>query len=96
MKELKEIYCDLNAQMTEKGYSLERRGSLKDLESFGLSFEESVGKKFRFFMDDTDDDGSPNDIMFEGVVIFSQEHGFLAERQSDIYWRSDLREQNDI
>ncbi|WP_156420311.1 hypothetical protein [Rheinheimera sp. EpRS3] len=41
-------------------------------------------------MDDADVDGTPNDIMFEGVVILNDEFGFLAEQESEIFWRSDL------
>jgi len=87
---LKEIYCDFNARMTEKGYSLERNGSIKDLEKLGLSLETAKGKHFRFYMDDSDEDGTPNDIMFDGIVIFSEKYGYLAEQESEIYWRSDL------
>ena len=86
---LDEVYCDLNARMTENCYSLEKNGSVKDLEKLGLNLEAAKGKRFRFYMDDADDDGTPNDIMFDGVVIFSDEHGYLAEQDSEIFWRND-------
>ena len=85
---LEEIYCDLNARMTENCYSLERNGSVKDLEKLGLSLESAVGKRFRFYMDDANEDGTPNDIMFDGVVIFSDEYGYLAEQDGKIFWRN--------
>ena len=89
---LKEIYCDLNARMTENGYSLERNGSIRDLQKLGLSLEKAIGKRFRFYMDDANDDGKPNDIMFDGVVVFSKEYGYLAEQESKIFWRDDISE----
>ena len=96
MKELREIYCDLNAQITKRCYSLERFGSVRDLESINLNLEKALGKEFRFFMDDADEDGTPNDIMFDGIVVFSEEYGFMAERKSEVYWRSDLQKNKDI
>jgi len=86
---LKEIYCDFNARMTEDGYSLERNGSIKDLEKLGLNLETAKGKHFRFYMDDADDDGTLNDIMFDGVIIYSEEFGYLAKQESEIFWRND-------
>jgi hypothetical protein len=53
-----EIYCDLNAQMIEQGYSLERFGSVRDLKKLGLTLETAVGMRFTFFMDDGDEEGS--------------------------------------
>ena len=90
MSDLREIYCDLNARMTDKGYSLERRGSVDDLQKLGLTLESAKGMRFRFYMDDADDDGTPNDIMFDGVIIQDNEFGFLAEQESEIFWRNNL------
>jgi len=92
MNQLKEVYCDLNARMTEKGYSLERNGSVQDLKKLGLTLETAKGLRFRFYMDDAEDDGTPNDIMFDGVIIYSNEFGFLANQESKIFWRSDVSE----
>ncbi len=84
-----EIYCDLNARMTERGYSLERRGSVEDLSKLGLTLESAVGRRFTFFSDDADEQGRPDDIMFNGVVVFDSTYGYLAEADLDgIYWRS--------
>jgi len=75
--------------MTEGCYSLERNGSVKDLERIGLSLETAIGQRFRFYMDDADEDGTLNDIMFYGVVIFSDEYGYLAEQDGEIFWCND-------
>lgn len=56
---LREIYCDLNARMTERGYSLEHRGSIVDLEKLGLTLRTAMGKRFTFYMDDGDAQGRP-------------------------------------
>ncbi|MCZ6643164.1 MAG: hypothetical protein O7F71_16435 [Gammaproteobacteria bacterium] len=87
-----EICCDLNARMTDSGYSLERRGSVDDLNALGLSLESAVGRQFVFVMDDADDYGRPDDIMFNGSVAFDEEWGYLAiiDEGSDIYWSSEI------
>ena len=54
-----EIYCDLNACMIERGYSLERRGSIADLDRLGLTLESAVGRRFTFYMDDGNERGEP-------------------------------------
>ena len=88
-----EIYCDLNARMTERGYSLERNGSVSDLSNLGLTLEAAVGRRFTFFMDDGDENGNPDDIMFNGVVIHDSEWGYLAIMdEDDVYWRSHISE----
>jgi hypothetical protein len=43
-----EIYCDLNAAMIDRGYSLERRGSVDDLARLGLTLADAVGMRFTF------------------------------------------------
>ena len=86
-----EIYCDLNARMTDRGYSLERNGSVADLAKLGLTLESAVGKRFTFMMDDADDNGNPDDIMFNGVVIHDPKWGYLALADEDgVYWRSEI------
>jgi hypothetical protein len=71
-----EIYCDLNAEMIERGYSLERRGSVDDLVKLGLTLAQAVGMRFTFVMDDADEHGNPDEIMFNGVVIHDQQWGY--------------------
>jgi hypothetical protein len=86
-----EVYCDLNARMIERGYSLERQGSVHDLDALGLTLESAVGMRFTFVMDDADDDGNPDDIMFNGVVVHDAKWGFLALADDDfVYWRSQI------
>ncbi len=88
------IYCDLNARMTERGYSLERKGSIEDFAKAGLTLTSAVGMRFTFYMDDEALDGVPNDIMFNGLVVHDTDHGYLAVRdEGDFYHnpqRSDL------
>jgi hypothetical protein len=85
-----EVYCDFNARMTMNGYSLERRGSIEDLRNLGLTLEAAVGRHFTFVMDDANDDGTPNDIMFNGTVVHDPKWGYLAvEDEHGFFWRSD-------
>jgi hypothetical protein len=86
-----EVYCDFNARKTDRGYSLEKRGSVTALGKLGLTLEESVGKRFTFVMDDVNEKGEPDDIMFNGVVVKDPKWGYLAVADSDdVYWRSQL------
>jgi hypothetical protein len=86
-----EIYCDLNARMSDHGYSLERDGSIADLANLGLTLEAAVGKRFTFLMDDTDEDGNPDDVMFNGVVAHDARFGYIALADEDgVYWRSEI------
>jgi hypothetical protein len=86
-----EIYCDFNARMTDRGFSLERMGSVEDLKELGLTLENAVGKRFTFFMDDEDENGNPDDIMFNGVVVYDPKWGYLAVADDDdVYWRSQI------
>jgi hypothetical protein len=79
--------------MTERGYSLERRGSVDDLEKLGLTLATAVGQRFTFYMDDADDQGRPDDILFNGVVVFDTQWGYLALADDDgVYWRSQIRD----
>jgi hypothetical protein len=42
-------------------------------------------------MDDADEQGRPDDIMFDGQVIAHPQYGILAEEDdAGIYWRSQL------
>jgi hypothetical protein len=85
-----EIFCDLNAKMTERGYLL-TKGSVDDLAKLGLNLESAVGNRFTFVSDDADKDGKPDDIMFNGVVIHDEKFGYLALADEDgIYWRSEI------
>jgi hypothetical protein len=86
-----EVYCDLNARITKNGYSLERTGSVEDLRKLGLDLTAAVGRRFTFYMDDADEQGRPDDIMFNGVVIHDAKYGYLAQGDEDgVYWRSQI------
>jgi len=77
--------------MTDRGYSLERRGSVDDLAKLGLTLETAVGRRFTFYMDDGDDEGKPDDIMWEGVVVRDAQWGFLGQYEGGgFYHRSEL------
>lgn len=85
-----EIYCDLNARMTEHGYLL-TTGSVEDLTKLGLTLESAMGRRFTFVQDDADKNGKPDDIMFNGIVIRDEKFGYLALADEDgIYWRSEI------
>ena len=85
-----EIYCDLNARMTENGYSVETCGSVADLAKLGLTLEKAVGRCFTFNGgSDVNENGEPSDIMFSGVIVKDPEWGYLAVSDAaGIYWRS--------
>ena len=87
-----EIFCDLNAAMTDRGYSLERNGSIEDLRKLGLTLASAVGRRFTFNGgEDMDQVGRTSDIMFNGVVVHDPEWGYLAKADEDgVYWRSDI------
>ena len=84
-----EIYCDLNARMTENGYSLERSGSIQDLAKLGLTLEQAVGRRFSFNGgEDVDENGKPADVMFGGLVVKDPQWGYLAVAdENGVYWR---------
>ncbi len=86
---LSEICIDLNARMTDTGYSLQIRGAIEDLAKFGLTLEEAVGKQFLFNGGtDTDEHGQAAEIVFRGVVTKDPVWGFLAVcDESGLHWR---------
>jgi len=88
---LREIYCDVNAKLTESGYSLERQGSVDDFAKIGLTLESAIGQSFRFVSDDEDFEGKPDDIMFDGTVVRDAQYGILAvANDRGLFHRSDL------
>ena len=78
--------------MTDNGYSLERRGSVDDLAKLGLDLASAVGKYFLFQMDDADENGNLDEIMFVGTVQYDDKWGYLAvmDAPGDFFWRSHL------
>ena len=74
-----EICCDLNARMTENGYSLQIRSAIDDLARLGLTLEQAVGRRFLFNAGaDTNENGELAEIIFYGVVAKTPEWGYLA------------------
>jgi hypothetical protein len=54
--------------------------------------KDSVGHHFTFFMDDGDENGNPDNIMFDGTVVAHPEYGVLAEQNSSgFYWRPHIK-----
>ena len=87
-----EIFCDFNAQMTERGY-LPTSGTLADLAALGLTLQTAIGRRFVFVSDDADENGKPDDIMHDGVVVADERFGSLLEIDNTaFYWRSELKD----
>ena len=77
--------------VTKSGYALDRSGSIESLRKLGLDLKTAVGKRFTLFMDDADEQGVPADIMFNGVVIYDETYGYIAQEDADgVYWRSQI------
>jgi len=75
-----EIYCDFDARVTNSGYALDRSGSIESLRKLGSDLKSAVGKRFTFFMSDADEQGVPDDIMFNGIVIYDEAYGYLPRK----------------
>ncbi len=85
-----EIWCDFNGRMTERGY-LPTSGTIRDLATLGLTLEEAVGRRFVLVSGDGDEQGNPDDIMCNGVVVRDAHFGILLEADDNgFYWRSEL------
>ncbi|MDP1777262.1 MAG: hypothetical protein Q8K90_01450 [Brevundimonas sp.] len=85
-----EIFCDFNAQMTERGY-LPTSGTIEDLAALGLNLQSATGRRFVFFSDDADEHGNPDAIMHNGTVVGDEKFGSLLEiDDTGFYWRSEL------
>ncbi|WP_369935395.1 hypothetical protein [Xanthomonas tesorieronis] len=86
---LPDIFCDLNARMTDNGYAL-TRGSIEDLARLGLTPERAVGIPFTFNGgDDTPDGGDPVEIVFDGTIERDSKWGYLAVSDpKGVYWRA--------
>ena len=39
-------------------------------------------------MDDTDKDATLNNIMFDGIAVYSKKYGYLAKQESEFYWQN--------
>jgi hypothetical protein len=86
-----ELYCDFNACMIERGYSVETIGSRRDIERLGLTLEQAVGKRFTFVQEDANENGERDDIMINGIIAKDESWGYLAIADPDgFYHRSEI------
>jgi len=89
-----EFYCDFNGRVRDRDFSLEGKGSIADLQKLGLDLKSAVGRRFTFVSDDADDQGNPDDIMIDGIVIYDEQYGYLAHADGDdFYWRSQIADE---
>ncbi len=51
-------------------------GTWEDLKALGIVPEE--GMRLAFYDDDADDDGKPDDLIFEGIAHFEPSKGWIA------------------
>lgn len=65
------IYADFQKLDDDNRLKLTCRGTLQDLQRFGVQLHE--GLRLTFFTDDADDEGRPDDLLIDGVVQFNAE-----------------------
>jgi len=63
------IYADFQKLDDDNRLKLTCRGTLADLERFGIQLHN--GLHLTFYMDDADDAGRPDDLLIDGVVQFN-------------------------
>jgi hypothetical protein len=65
---------------------------MQDLAALGLTLEEAVGRRFAFVSNEADEQGNPDDIMHNGVVVCDARFGVLLEIDDTDYFyhRSEL------
>jgi hypothetical protein len=63
------IYVDLN-KFGFGAVSLSTIGTRRDLERFGVTLEE--GRALTFYMDNADENGNPDNLIFSGIVHFDE------------------------
>jgi len=77
-----DIFCDLNAQMTARGYLL-TAGSHQDLANLGLTAETALGMEFTFNGGDDSVEGKEAvEIVFNGTIERDERYGYLAVSDS--------------
>lgn len=78
MKSTLELPIDVNARMTDRGYLLVN-GTIAALAQLGLSPAQAVGMTFIFNSGtDTDENGRPAEIVFNGTIEADAKFGFLV------------------
>lgn len=70
------VYADFNNADPEGRLRLNCAGTIADLSHLGLQLRE--GLVLTVYMDDTDDQGQPDDLEAVGVVEHSQDGGWVA------------------
>jgi hypothetical protein len=63
------IYADFQKLDDDNRLKLICRGTLQDLQRFGVQLHE--GLNLTFYTDDADDEGRPDDLLIDGVVQFN-------------------------
>jgi hypothetical protein len=81
------LYLDFNDRVGAHSYFL-CSGSHKSLAGLGLTLEESLGRRFTFWMDD----GGPEDPMCEGIIIRTHGGNYNAELDDEdgFFYRKEL------
>ena len=66
---MKAIYADLN-KYGSGGVILTTIGTRRDLEKYGIALQENLA--LTFYMDDVDENGKPDNLIFSGIVHFDE------------------------
>ena len=89
--QLPELVFDSNAHITKKGYVVTLGDNAARLERLGLTFESALGRRFTFAMEDCDERGEPDDLLFDGTIIRHDVWRYLSEIDDNgFYHRSEL------
>ncbi len=65
------IYADFQKLDDDNRLKLTCRGTLHDVQRFGVQLHE--GLRLTFYTDDADDEGRPDNLLIDGVVQFNAE-----------------------
>jgi len=81
------VYLDFNDRVRVNTYFF-CTGTFESLKAMGLTADESVGKRFTFWMDE----GTPDDVIAEGVVEMDPRWKHVAVLDTDVgfYTRAGL------
>ena len=70
-------------------------GTYEDIKAVGLTLEQGI--RLRFYDEDGDELGRPDDLLFEGTVHFMPAKGWGAVIDaSTFHWESDEREASEL
>jgi len=87
---LPEVFCDLNASISESQFVSTCNGTRESLAKLGLTAETAIGTTFLFNGgDDADPNGAPADIMFVGQFQRTEKFGIVIHmNEKGVFWRS--------